>query len=90
MTRELAVIHARENIRVNALCPGPLKTELLMKYLNTDEKKQRRLVHIPMGRFGLAEEIAKGVVYLASDEVMPFLILLTHKVLLCYWLFFLD
>jgi len=68
MTRELAVIHARENIRVNALCPGPLKTELLMKYLNTDEKKQRRLVHVPMGRFGLAEEIAKGVLFLASDE----------------------
>jgi len=68
MTRELAVIHARENIRVNALCPGPLKTELLMKYLNTEEKKQRRLVHIPMGRFGLAEEIAKGVLFLASDE----------------------
>jgi len=68
MTRELAVIHAREKIRVNALCPGPLKTELLMKYLNTDEKKQRRLVHVPMGRFGLAEEIAKGVLFLASDE----------------------
>jgi len=68
MTRELAVIHARENIRVNALCPGPLKTELLMKYLDTDAKKQRRLVHIPMGRFGLAQEIAKGVVFLASDE----------------------
>jgi len=68
MTRELAVIHARENIRVNALCPGPLKTELLMKYLNTEEKKQRRLVHVPMGRFGLAEEIAKGALFLASDE----------------------
>jgi len=68
MTRELAVIHARENIRVNALCPGPLKTELLMKYLNTEEKRQRRLVHIPMGRFGQAEEIAKAVLFLASDE----------------------
>jgi len=68
MTRELACIHAREKIRVNALCPGPLKTELLMKYLNTEEKKQRRLVHIPMGRFGLAEEIAKGALFLASDE----------------------
>jgi len=68
MTKELAVIHAREKIRVNALCPGPLQTELLMKYLNTEEKKQRRLVHIPMGRFGLAEEIAKGVLFLASDE----------------------
>jgi len=68
MSRELAVIHARENIRVNALCPGPLKTELLMKYLNTDEKKNRRLVHIPMGRFGEAEEIANAVSFLASDE----------------------
>lgn len=68
MTRELACIHARENIRVNALCPGPLRTELLMKYLNTDEKKQRRLVHIPMGRFGEAKEIAKAALYLASDD----------------------
>ena len=68
MTRELAVIHARQNIRVNALCPGPLKTELLMSFLNTDEKRQRRLVHIPMGRFGEAEEIAKAALYLASDE----------------------
>lgn len=68
MTRELATIHAREGIRVNALCPGPLRTELLMKYLNTDEKKQRRLVHIPMGRFGEAEEIAYAVLFLASDE----------------------
>ena len=68
MTRELATIHARENIRVNALCPGPLRTELLMKYLDTPEKKQRRLVHIPMGRFGEADEIAKAALYLASDE----------------------
>lgn len=68
MTRELAVIHARENIRVNALCPGPLNTELLMKYLDTEAKKQRRLVHIPMGRFGEAEEMAKAVLYLASDD----------------------
>ena len=68
MTRELAVIHAREQIRVNALCPGPLNTELLMKYLNTPEKKQRRLVHIPMGRFGEAKEIAYAALYLASDE----------------------
>jgi NAD(P)-dependent dehydrogenase (short-subunit alcohol dehydrogenase family) len=68
MTRELACIHARENIRVNALCPGPLRTELLMKYLNTEEKKQRRLVHIPMGRFGEAAEIAKAALYLASSE----------------------
>ncbi|MCY3780798.1 MAG: glucose 1-dehydrogenase [Chloroflexi bacterium] len=68
MSRELAVIHAGENIRVNALCPGPLRTELLMKYLNTEEKKRRRLVHIPMGRFGEAEEIAQAALYLASDE----------------------
>ena len=58
MTRELAVIHARQNIRVNALSPGPLKTELLMSFLNTEAKKQRRLVHVPMGRFGEEEEIA--------------------------------
>jgi NAD(P)-dependent dehydrogenase (short-subunit alcohol dehydrogenase family) len=68
MTRELACIHAREKIRVNALCPGPLRTELLMKYLNTEEKKQRRLVHIPMGRFGEAAEIAKAALYLASTD----------------------
>ena len=68
MTRELAIIHARENIRVNALCPGPLRTELLMKFLNTEEKKQRRLVHIPMGRFGEASEMANAVLFLASDE----------------------
>ncbi|HEV7785716.1 MAG TPA: glucose 1-dehydrogenase [Thermoanaerobaculia bacterium] len=68
MTRELATIHARENIRVNALCPGPLRTELLMKYLDTEEKRQRRLVHIPMGRFGEAHEIANAALFLASDE----------------------
>ena len=68
MTRELAVIHAREGIRVNAICPGPLRTELLMKVLDTDEKKQRRLVHIPMGRFGEAAEIANAALFLASDE----------------------
>lgn len=68
MTRELAVVHARQNIRVNAICPGPLRTELLMKFLDTDAKKQRRLVHIPMGRFGEAHEIAKAALFLASDE----------------------
>jgi len=68
MTRELAVIHARQNIRVNALSPGPLKTELLMSFLDTDEKKQRRLVHVPMGRFGEAEEMAKAALFLASDD----------------------
>lgn len=68
MTRELAVIHAREGIRVNALCPGPLRTELLMKFLNTEAKRQRRLVHIPMGRFGEAKEIAKAALFLACDD----------------------
>ena len=68
LTRELAVVHARENIRVNALCPGPLKTEMLMKFLDTDEKKQRRLVHIPIGRFGEAKEIARAALFLASDD----------------------
>ena len=68
LTRELAVVHARESIRVNALCPGPLRTEMLMKFLDTDEKKQRRLVHVPMGRFGLASEMAKSALFLASDE----------------------
>ncbi|PJF17175.1 hypothetical protein PSACC_03018 [Paramicrosporidium saccamoebae] len=68
MSRELAVIHARENIRINALCPGPLRTPLLMAHLNTEEKQQRRLVHIPMGRFGEAHEIAQAAVFLASDE----------------------
>jgi NAD(P)-dependent dehydrogenase (short-subunit alcohol dehydrogenase family) len=68
MTRELAIIHAREKIRVNALCPGPLKTELLMKFLNTEAKLNRRLVHLPMGRFGEAVEIARAALFLACDE----------------------
>jgi len=68
LTRELAVIHAREGIRVNALSPGPLRTELLMKFLDTEAKRQRRLVHIPIGRFGEADEMAKAALFLASDD----------------------
>ena len=68
LSRELAIVHARENIRVNALCPGPLRTELLMKFLDTEAKRQRRLVHVPMGRFGEAKEMAYAALYLASDE----------------------
>ncbi|MDZ7674742.1 MAG: SDR family oxidoreductase [Acidimicrobiales bacterium] len=68
LTRELSVVHARENIRVNALCPGPLDTKLLMDALDTEEKKQRRLVHVPMGRFGDAEEMAKAALFLATDD----------------------
>lgn len=68
MTRELAAIHARENIRFNSLCPGPLRTPLLMEFLNTPEKKERRLVHVPVGRFGEAIEQAFAALFLASDE----------------------
>ena len=68
MTRELAIIYARQGIRFNALCPGPIRTPLLMDYLNTEEKLHRRLVHIPMGRFGEAREIAQAATFLASDE----------------------
>jgi NAD(P)-dependent dehydrogenase (short-subunit alcohol dehydrogenase family) len=68
MTREIAVIHAREGIRCNALCPGPVLTPLLAKYLSDEDKRQRRLVHIPMGRFGEAEEMVKGALFLASDD----------------------
>ncbi|RLE25276.1 MAG: short-chain dehydrogenase [Actinobacteria bacterium] len=68
LTRELAVLHARRGIRVNAVSPGPLHTELLMKFLDTEEKRQRRLVHIPMGRFGESTEIADAALFLASDE----------------------
>ncbi|GLB33515.1 putative short-chain dehydrogenase [Lyophyllum shimeji] len=68
MTRELAMVHAREGIRINSLCPGPLKTPLLMDFLNTEEKRERRMVHLPMGRFGEAVELAKAALFLASDD----------------------
>lgn len=68
MSRELAVLHAKQNIRVNSLCPGPLRTKLLMDFLDTEEKKNRRLVHVPMGRFGEAKEMAQAVLFLASPE----------------------
>jgi NAD(P)-dependent dehydrogenase (short-subunit alcohol dehydrogenase family) len=69
MSRELGVQFAREGIRVNALCPGPVNTPLLQElYANDPERAQRRLVHIPMGRFGEAEEIAAAVAFLASDD----------------------
>ena len=68
MTREIAVIYARKGIRANSLCPGPVMTPLLAAFLDNDAKRQRRLVHIPMGRFGEPEEIANGALFLASDE----------------------
>jgi len=68
MTREIAVIYARRGVRANALCPGPVMTPLLAKFLSDDAKRNRRLVHIPMGRFGEPREIANGALFLASDE----------------------
>ena len=68
MTREIACIYARQGIRANALCPGPVLTPLLAKFLSDDAKRQRRLVHVPMGRFGEPIEIANGALFLASDE----------------------
>lgn len=68
MTREIAVEYARRGIRCNALCPGPIDTPLLMQLLSDEEKRQRRLVHVPMGRFGRAEELANAALFLASDD----------------------
>jgi NAD(P)-dependent dehydrogenase (short-subunit alcohol dehydrogenase family) len=68
MTREIAVEYARRGIRCNALCPGPIDTPLLAELLSDDAKRQRRFVHIPMGRLGRAEELAKAALFLASDD----------------------
>lgn len=68
MTREIAVEYARRGIRCNALCPGPIETPLLMQLLSDEAKRQRRFVHIPMGRLGRAEELAKAALFLASDD----------------------
>jgi NAD(P)-dependent dehydrogenase (short-subunit alcohol dehydrogenase family) len=67
-TRELAVEVARRNIRANSLCPGPIETPLLAELISDPARRERRLVHIPMGRFGQADEIAKAALFLASDE----------------------
>jgi NAD(P)-dependent dehydrogenase (short-subunit alcohol dehydrogenase family) len=69
MSRELGVQFARDGIRVNALCPGPINTPLLRELFAKDpEQAARRLVHVPMGRFGEPEEIAAAVAFLASDD----------------------
>jgi NAD(P)-dependent dehydrogenase (short-subunit alcohol dehydrogenase family) len=69
MSRELGVQFARQGIRVNALCPGPVNTPLLQELFAEDaDRAQRRLVHVPMGRFAEPEEIANAVLFLASDE----------------------
>jgi NAD(P)-dependent dehydrogenase (short-subunit alcohol dehydrogenase family) len=69
LSRELGVQFARQGIRVNALCPGPINTPLLQQLFAADpERAARRLVHVPMGRFGEPEEIAAAVAFLASDD----------------------
>jgi len=69
MSRELGVQFARQGIRVNALCPGPVNTPLLRELFAKDpERAARRLIHVPMGRFAEPDEIAKAVVFLASDD----------------------
>jgi NAD(P)-dependent dehydrogenase (short-subunit alcohol dehydrogenase family) len=69
LSRELGVEFARRGVRVNALCPGPVNTPLLKELFASDpEKAARRLVHLPMGRFAEAREIAQGALFLASDE----------------------
>ncbi len=69
LSRELGVQFARRGVRVNALCPGPVDTPLLQElYASDPEAAKRRLVHVPMGRFAQAREIANGVLFLASDE----------------------
>ncbi len=69
MSRELGVEFARRGVRVNALCPGPINTPLLQELFASDPgKAARRLVHLPMGRFGEPEEIAKAALFLASDD----------------------
>jgi NAD(P)-dependent dehydrogenase (short-subunit alcohol dehydrogenase family) len=69
LSRELGVEFARRGVRVNALCPGPVDTPLLRELFAKDpEQAARRLVHVPMGRFARAEEIARGALFLASDD----------------------
>jgi NAD(P)-dependent dehydrogenase (short-subunit alcohol dehydrogenase family) len=69
MSRELGVQFARQGVRVNALCPGPVNTPLLQELFAKDEERAaRRLVHVPMGRFGEPEEMASAVLFLASDD----------------------
>ena len=68
MTREIAAIYARQGIRVNALCPGPVGTPLLAELWSDPARKARRVVHIPMGRWAEAEELARAALFLASND----------------------
>ena len=68
LTREIAVEFAKQGVRANAICPGPLNTELIEELFSDPQQKQRRFVHMPMGRLGESEEIANAALFLASDE----------------------
>jgi len=68
LTKEISVEFARQNIRVNALCPGPVETPLLAELMSDPARRQRRLVHIPLGRLAQAKEMAQAALFLASDE----------------------
>jgi NAD(P)-dependent dehydrogenase (short-subunit alcohol dehydrogenase family) len=68
MTREIAVEYARRGIRANALCPGPIETPLLAELMSDPARRARRMVHIPMGRLGRADELARAALFLASDD----------------------
>jgi len=68
MTREVAAVYAKQGIRCNAVCPGPVDTGLVGAFLTDEHQWQRRAVHLPDGRLGTPQEIANAVLYLASDE----------------------
>lgn len=68
MTREIAVEYARRGVRANSLCPGPIATPMLEELMSDPARRERRLVHIPMGRLGRAEELARAALFLASDD----------------------
>ncbi len=68
MTREIAVLYARQNIRANALCPGPVDTGMVDKLFDSPQSFERRRIHMPLGRLGRMSEVAAVALFLASDE----------------------